>query len=211
MACLWHPGLIRSFTLKRTAGDSGVGEVSLTITAAAQPQLLAGNPTPSVEDISDLTNTQLVPIVTAAIAQWTAAGISTEELKALQSATYNVGILPAGEVGSTTGNVVTISPDAAEVGWFVDSTPADNVDFSQIVAPTEFDATPGSPAYGEVDLLTAVSHEMGHILGLPDVANAAEPNDVMDISIATGVRRIPQASDLQALAIGGSGRTGSGE
>ena len=182
-----------------SAGDSGVGEVSLTITAAAQPQLLAGNPTPSVEDISDLTNTQLAPIVTAAIAQWTAAGISTEELKALQSATYNVGILPAGEVGSTTGNVVTISPDAAGAGWFVDPTPADNVEFSQIVAPTEFDATPGSPAYGEVDLLTTVSHEMGHILGLPDVANAAEPDDLMDISIATGVRRIPQASDLQAL------------
>jgi hypothetical protein len=146
-----------------------------------------------------LTTAQLQPIISEAIAGWGAAGASAVQVQALQDATYQISTLPPSELGSTTGNVVTISPAAAGASWFVDPTPADNLEFSQIVAPTEFDATPGSPAYGEVDLLTVVSHEMGHVLGLPDFANAAFPYDVMDISIATGVRRIPQASDLQGL------------
>ena len=42
---------------------------------------------------------------------------------------------------------------------------------------------------------------MGHVLGLPDVSPTPPrfPNDLMDLTLATGVRRIPLASDLQAL------------
>ena len=49
----------------------------------------------------------------------------------------------------------------------------------------------GSPAAGRMDLLTAVLHEEGHALGLPDLNPAVYPNDVMTGTLNLGVRRLP--------------------
>ena len=56
---------------------------------------------------------------------------------------------------------------------------------------------PGSPAADEVDLVTVLEHELGHVLGLPD---NAEDGDLMDITIGLGVRRMPSSADLAAIA-----------
>jgi hypothetical protein len=172
--------------------------IGFTPEGQTQPEFVSGSDVNSSTS-AGLTDSQLQAVSAQSIAGWAAAGAVPSQIQALQNARYQVGALAAGEVGSTTGNVVTISPDAGGAGWFIDPTPADNLEFGQAVAPTELDATPGSPAFGKVDLLSVVEHEMGHVLGLPDVANAAEPNDLMDISIAPGVRRLPQAADLQQL------------
>jgi hypothetical protein len=40
-----------------------------------------------------------------------------------------------------------------------------------------------------MDLLTTVLHEMGHLTGLGDVSPQAHPNNLMDLTLPTGVRR----------------------
>ena len=47
-------------------------------------------------------------------------------------------------------------------------------------------ASPGSAAANDVDLLTVLEHELGHVLGLPD---NAQDGDLMDITLGLGIRR----------------------
>jgi hypothetical protein len=58
-------------------------------------------------------------------------------------------------------------------------------------------AGPASPAADDVDLLTVLEHELGHVLGLPDNNQAG---DLMDITLGLGVRRSPTAADLSTIA-----------
>ena len=58
------------------------------------------------------------------------------------------------------GNQIEIDLDAAGHGWFVDPTPGDNSEFNAYG-----EALPGSDAEGNIDLLTAISHELGHVVG----------------------------------------------
>jgi hypothetical protein len=48
-------------------------------------------------------------------------------------------------------------------------------------------------APNKVDLLTVVSHELGHELGLSDLNMLTDPSNVMDGTLAPGVRRLPGA------------------
>ena len=52
--------------------------------------------------------------------------------------------------------------------WYIDVTPDDDVEFTESASPTRLSAAPqGAPA-GRLDLLSAVSHEMGHQFALAD-------------------------------------------
>jgi hypothetical protein len=42
-----------------------------------------------------------------------------------------------------------------------------------------------------MDLLTVVMHELGHVLGLGDVANGSGSDSLMTTQLPTGVRRLP--------------------
>jgi hypothetical protein len=44
--------------------------------------------------------------------------------------------------------------------------------------------------------VTVLEHELGHVIGLPDNANAG---DLMDITLGLGVRRAPSNADLAAI------------
>lgn len=75
-------------------------------------------------------------------------------------------------------------------GWFIDSTPEDDEEFTGGTAVVD------SPAAGRMDLLTAVMHELGHSLGLED----NEPgSDVMEGLLETGTRHQWDESDLDAV------------
>ena len=51
-------------------------------------------------------------------------------------------------------------------------------------------APAGSPAAGHEDLLTTVLHEMGHLAGQADVANATTGSNLMDAVLPLGTRRL---------------------
>ncbi len=92
--------------------------------------------------------------------------------------------LPGTYLGLATLNEVLIDADAADHGWFVDQTPGEYSEFTR----------PGDqPEQGRIDLLTTVTHEFGHILGLDDLDPLGHDHGLMAAALPTGVRRLPAA------------------
>jgi hypothetical protein len=56
-----------------------------------------------------------------------------------------------------------------------------------------------SPQPGRMDLFTGLEHEMGHVLGLPD--QTTQPGDIMYESLLPGVRKTPNAQDVDAVFV----------
>jgi len=143
--------------------------------------------TPS-DGAAAITQAQLDPIVAEAKLLWTQAlGAGDSRLAALDSVSVSVGNLPQDHIGATVGTQITIDGTAAGRGWFVDSTPQDDSEFGIYVGTGELHATPGSAAYGRMDLLTTVMHELGNAMGFPEDLG----HDVMSETLQTGVRDLP--------------------
>jgi hypothetical protein len=137
-----------------------------------------------------LTEAQLQGVVAAALQRLTDDGVAATVVQRLASAHYEVARLPGAELGLTdvSKNEVALSADAAGYGWFVDTTPLQDEEFSAAAPGTALTAKAGSPAAGKMDLLTVVLHEMGHLAGLPD-RNGGNVNDLMAETLPTGLRR----------------------
>jgi hypothetical protein len=85
-------------------------------------------------------------------------------------------------LGQASGDAVWLDVDAASWGWFLDPTPADDSEFT----------TPGDQGeQGRMDLLTTLMHELGHVLGLPDLYDPADSGQLMYGFLHTGERRTP--------------------
>jgi RHS repeat-associated protein len=168
------------------------------IAVAAPPQLLAGTPKVADATAHQVTPAELEAVGAAAIAHWESAQPSAGVRSALSAAQFQVGDLGGAYLGVTSANVITIDRDAAGYGWFVDPTPADEREFGALNAAGEFRAVMGGPAVGSVDLLTVVSHELGHVLGLPDVPGSDD--GLMAEALAPGVRRVPSGETIPPLA-----------
>jgi hypothetical protein len=128
------------------------------------PDLSAAPAPATAASVTPLTGDELQPIITAAYDYWTAAVPSSAT--ALQNVTFGIADLPGQMMGETIGRSIVIDPTAAGYGWFIDRTPAANEEFSRSTTAGELFATASSPAFGEMDLLTVVMHELGHVLGL---------------------------------------------
>jgi hypothetical protein len=149
---------------------------------AGDPVLAAAAPPHPVQQT--LTAQQLQPAVQAAIADWQAAGASAAQVVALNQVQVHIAPLPASHLGEEAGGEIWISPNAGGWGWYTDTSAASR---------QAFPAQPGGPAAGKMDLLSVVSHELGHVLGLDD---GRDSRDVMGETLAPGVRRLPAAGDL---------------
>ena len=153
-------------------------------------QFAANGPGPG--GAGPLTQAQLEPVLDQAIAAWVADGASATQLEAAQ---VQIGTLDDNLVGETIGNQITLDATADGWGWNTDTS---NADFTT-TGPNGLQATPGSAAAGQMDLLTVVEHELGHELGLPDLNPLSNPSDLMAATLAPGVRRQPTTKDLDAL------------
>jgi hypothetical protein len=126
---------------------------------------------------------------------WLAAGASAIALNRIQ---VSIGNLPQAVAAQAMGTQITLSADGAGWGWFVDTTPAVQEEFSAGFTTDVFLALAGSTAEGKLDLLTVLIHEMGHALGLD---HASESHDVMAAVLTPGERRLlddDMAADLRA-------------
>jgi hypothetical protein len=130
------------------------------------------------------------------------------------------------QLGRPNTATITIDNDANGVGWFIDSTPQDNSEFTGL--DNYLQATPNSAASGKYDLLTTILHEMGHTLGIingysefdkyikgrqfitdtftpnltPDGSHldtTFHPYDLMNTSLKPGVRKLPSALNLAMI------------
>jgi hypothetical protein len=153
-------------------------------------QLAAGGPNPGGGSPEPLTAAKLQPVVQEAIARWAAAGINPAQVSALSHVTVGIAEFAGPWLGMAFPGTVWIDQNAAGYGWFLDPTPA---------ADSVFPAAPGSPAYGRVDLLTVVEHELGHELGFDDTVG----DGLMGVFLGTGVRRVPTVA-YPAAQLGGT-------
>lgn len=124
---------------------------------------------------------------------WNAAGASQDALRAV-AANLQVEVvdLPQTKVGAFIDGRLFVDATADGYGWYVDATPGTSEEFSATDFSTELVAAPSSAAAGRVDLVTVLSHEVGHLLGYPELEI---PHDVMADVLPLGVRRLPAAGE----------------
>src|SRR5262249_20311930 len=115
----------------------------------------------------------------------------------LQQVTFETGSLTDGQLASITGTHVTFDETAAGYGWFVDRTPFDDSEFDVPVPNRELHTTELSPAFGRVDLLTAVMRGLGYVYmqGKGRVPRRLRP--LVEEVLSPSMRRLPDSSSIQ--------------
>jgi hypothetical protein len=117
-----------------------------------------------------LTQDQLAPVVSAAIDYWAAQGVDAQSLNQLKQTDVLIGDLGGTSLGMTIGEadglIVKIDDDAAGYGW---SSSLNTVNPNQ------------------VDLLSTLTHEFGHILGFD--------HDDMGEALGVSERHLPLDAD----------------
>jgi autotransporter-associated beta strand protein/predicted outer membrane repeat protein len=129
-------------------------------------------------------------IAEEAAQRWINSGLNPAQLEALQSISYQIADLPATQLGSAHGTVITIDVNAWGQGWFADQTPLDDSEFDVLVSTSLLRASGGEAATG-IDLLSVVMHEQGHVLGLADTLDPSRSGEIMFQGFAAGQRRLP--------------------
>jgi hypothetical protein len=121
-----------------------------------------------------LTQTELQPLATEALARWQAAGVDTSAFAGID---VRIADLGGTTLGLAAGHTIWLDDNAAGWGWFVDATPWDDSEFT----------TPGNQGeQNRMDLLTVLEHELGHLLGFDH-----QETGVMEDTLATGTRKTP--------------------
>jgi len=109
-------------------------------------------------------------------------------LIALNDFTVHIDNLDGTELGWESPGIITIDADGAGYGWFIDTTPFDDVEFAGGIAVDP-------AALGKVDLLSAVMHEIGHVLGYDH-----DTDQIMSETLGIGMRTIEESSSSPVVA-----------
>jgi hypothetical protein len=160
--------------------DPQMAEPASSAMLVAEPSLLESN-------LPVLAQPQLDEIAAAAMALWRdALGDGDPRLAALGNLRFTVADLVGGELGRTEGQTITLDVNAAGYGWYVDLSAGDNSEFIFHLDRNVLSADTESEAFGRIDLLTVMLHEIGHVLGFDhdDAARFA----VMDEDLEPGIR-----------------------
>ena len=162
------------------------------VVSGAQPLLAAAAPVATaMAFVAKLESSELSAKVAQAKQQWLNSDlIDTTRLSMLDNINVQIADLGGLLLGQETGDMILIDRDAAGYGWFVDLTPGQNEEFlgSQdgSLLPTA-----QSGAEGSMDLLTFITHEMGHLLGCTHTEDTNHTADLMDATLADGLRELP--------------------
>jgi len=139
-----------------------------------------------------LTYDELDPIIEEAISRWSDSMLIKDAMmERLDETTFLIADLSGSTLALTVGNTILIDVDAAGHGWFVDATPQNDAEFLAQNGNGELVADETSEAYGEIDLLTVVMHELGHVFGFLDLNPEQASDALMSATLDTGVRHLP--------------------
>lgn len=142
--------------------DAGYAPASVQSTSGGIAALTASQSPSEAAEVAELTSAQLQPLVQVAIAKWIRSGLIDEkQVKQLRQLNFEIGDLEGLALGQTNADTHTITVDinGAGYGWFIDRTPNQDREFVDNVASEDSDA------YGKMDLLSVLIHEIGHYLG----------------------------------------------
>ncbi len=130
------------------------------LTAASVPAQPASGATADAADLNSM--------LAQAEQNWVASGlVTTQDITALGTIDLELGDLQGLTLSEADAvhHAIIVDADAAGWGWFVDTSPASSSEFRVRLDSNVFAATPDSSAFGRMDLLTAMEHELGHLLG----------------------------------------------
>ena len=167
-----------SWTTTSTWQDVLVGNFSNRVPGALN--VAAAAPV-EASSAANLTDTELRPIVGAAIAQMVRT--SPQQAALLDSIQFQIADLPGTLLGQALGTTVLIDRDAAGFGWFLDSTPDDSSEFAVANGIGGLRSGSRSAARDQVDLLSVILHELGHAIG-----EDHEASGVMQSTLDPGTR-----------------------
>jgi hypothetical protein len=183
--------------LVATATDSNgnTSEFSSSIAVAAAllaPEVLDGATSATLDAES------LTPVVWQAIAAWESAGLDAARVATLHTVTFEIADLPGHYLAWATPDRIVLDIDAAGYGWYIDPTPLDDEEYGAISAGNANSGSRPSTLDPRLsmDLLTAVLHEMGHILGLADLD---DEDDLMSGILQPGTRQLPTRNDIDRI------------
>jgi hypothetical protein len=155
------------------------GRLNIFKAVSATPMPLSADSAGSSAGTEALTLEQVAPLWTEALSRWQAAGVDTSGLGTID---IRIADLGGATLGLASGNTIWLDDNAAGWGWFVDATPGDDSEFT----------TPGNQGeQNPMDLLTALAHEIGHLLG----QEHAEDGVMID-TLATEIRRVPSSTEV---------------
>jgi hypothetical protein len=157
---------------------------------------------PASNIATSLTQVQLDSIVSASIRRWSATGLTAEQRATLDRIKFEISDLSGAYLGEADANVILIDRNAGGRGWFIDPTPLDDVEFVNASNATRRYTDSLSAPAGRLDLLTAIEHEIGHRLGLPDRYDDSDRDSVMYGYLTVGERRLPSAGQAKRSAAG---------
>ena len=165
-----------------TADVNGDGTISIGDFGPLNAEIGRSRPLPLLADRGDsplqasaVTLGEVLPVAQLASQYWAAA--QNDSAAILQDVELRVADLGNGILGLTQANVVWIDDNAAGYGWSIGT------------APTG--ASQVDEGARQMDLLSVVVHEFGHILGLPDLTVATSPSSIMTSTLAPNVQRLP--------------------
>ncbi len=170
-------------------------------TAGATEEGQVGDSTGSDQTKPALTEETLGELAREAASRWEATGLTPEQSAALSAIEYELRDLGGLTVAFAEGNKIVVDDNAGGLDWFLDTTPGDDAEFEATSDSRLTGVRDGANA--DVDLLTVLMHEQGHILGLSDRYLAGSENDLMYGGAEEGVRRLPVAGQA-ASAVPGS-------
>jgi hypothetical protein len=152
------------FGLMANGGPASFDDVLLqtndrAFVANAAP-IIAATALASPTEVPVLQEAQLQPIIDAAIAR---LGLNELQIAKLKSTPVVITDLPGTQFGAYADGVIWIDVDAAGYGWFVDTTPATNEEYQVVDGAL---VARSKDAIGRIDLLSVLTHEYGHVLGL---------------------------------------------
>jgi hypothetical protein len=129
---------------------------------------------------STLTTDALAPIIKEAISRWSSLmQLDAAHLDLLNQITFQIWDFDGLVLGQAleADRTIILDSDAAGYGWFIDATASDDSEF----------AVNGTAA-GDMDLLSVVMHEMGHILGFGHQTANEQLSGIMAEYLTAGTR-----------------------
>ena len=136
-----------------------------------------------------LTLDGLSSIFDEAVMRWAESGlIDGDALALLDDTSIQIVDFTDTTLGMAEGNTIQIDSDAAGYGWFIDQTPGEDEEFGLQISEYELSASDSSLAFGRMDLLSVVMHEIGHLLGFENLD--PETDNLMSETLESASRRI---------------------
>jgi hypothetical protein len=142
----------------------------------------------------------LESMVDEAIRRWDRALALDEDVLAdLSGLSFQIADLNGLILGSTDNGTIWIDRDAAGHGWFIDDTPEDDAEYREDGADGALSALAASNAAGAMDLLSVVTHEIGHALGFDTHALLGDTLDAGERVLPAAVPTSTEGSDAASL------------